>query len=68
MAQIIKIKDKYIGMVLHTVPPKEFKRNSEHPGKFVLNDKLTAKELSYLHTMLEGKYTYEDDTAVASKL
>ena len=63
MAKTIKIKPKYVGCVVNTIAPTEFKRNVPNAGVFVLNDKLTDRELAYIHAITAGELTYEDKSA-----
>lgn len=60
MAKTIKIKPKYVGCVVKTIAPTEFKRNVPNAGVFVLDDKLTDRELAYIHAITVGELTYED--------
>lgn len=56
----IKIRPKFVGCVVKTIAPTEFKRNTPDAGVFVLDDKLTDRELAYIHAVTAGELTYED--------
>lgn len=60
----IKIKEKYVGNVLYTAAP-DFTRNVPNPRVFVLDDKLTAQELAYIHKATNGELTYESADSMA---
>lgn len=62
MAKTIKIKPKFVGCVVKTIAPIDFKRNAPDAGVFVLDDKLTDRELAYIHGITAGELTYEADT------
>lgn len=63
MAKTIKIKPKYVGCVVKTIAPTEFKRNVPNAGVFVLDEKLTDRELAYIHAITAGELTYEDSAS-----
>ena len=58
MAKKIEIKAKFKGLGVYTTPPTAWER--KEGGKFILDDKLTQRELRYLYDAIGLKsYFFE---------